>query len=509
MCIRKCLIGASFALLAGCGRQDSGLATPAVDAAHSAAGGRASSPNFLVLIGDDMGVETLPSYGIGEFTAVTPNLDRLAESGVRFQHFWAQPTCSPTRATLLTGRYGFRTGVMMPGYPREDLIDVTVPPAPEGAPKELKFTPMGYLPPGKEMKPPPFVDFSKPPVDGLAPDELTLPRILKSLPAEYATAAVGKWHLADSRNGWLSAPNEAGFDYYSGLLMGEAESYYRWLHVSQGEAGVETGYIDERIVDDGLEWLNVQMAEDRPWLLWVAFVNPHSPFTLPPKRLLKSDAALALKEEDLSPDNTRAYAMAMIEAMDTLTGRLIAAIPQSELDNTYTIFLGDNGSAEWAQPARPVDPKRAKMTVYEGGIRVPFIVSGPGLPEGVRTDALANSVDLLATVVELAGADVSQVLPSDRPLDSRSLVSVLKTPSGSGPRDWIYSDAAAIGTGEVSYALRDTRYKLVSQFRKLELFDLINDPWETRDLAAGELSAEADEALSRLLSTAESLLATR
>ena len=479
-------------------------------AAHSVSSDTSSSPpNFLIMISDDMGVETLASYGIGEVTAVTPNLDQLANSGVQFEHFWAQPTCSPTRATLLTGRYGFRTGVLIPGYPREDLIDVQVPPPPPGSPKELRFTPRGYLPPGTDPKPPPFMDFSKPPADGLPPEEVTFLQLLKSLPQNYATAAVGKWHLADSRNGWLHAPNEAGFDYYSGMLMGEADSFYSWLHVSQGEASAETGYIDERTVNDGIQWLNQQVNTDNPWLLWVAFVNPHTPLTLPPKRLLNSDSALALEEKDLMLDNTQAYAMAMIEAMDTLIGRLLDAIPQSELDNTYILFLGDNGSVRWAQPAKPVDPMRAKMTVYEGGIRVPLLVSGPDVADGKTTTALANSVDLFATILELAGANPSGSLSTDRPSDSRSFVSVLRDPAASGPREWIYADAAGLLNGGYNFAIRDSDYKLVSQNNKRELYDMRKDPWESNNILTGDTSAEQQQALARLSAEAESLLATK
>lgn len=468
-----------------------------------------SPPNFLILIGDDMGVETLLSYGIGESTASTPNLDRLAASGVQFEHFWVQPTCSPTRATLLTGRYGFRTGVLIPGYPREDLIDVELPAAAPDAPKELVFTPRGYLAPGQESPRPKFMDFSKPPTDGLPPDEVTFPQRLKTLPAAYATAAVGKWHLADSRNGWLSSPNQAGFDYYSGLLMGEADSHYRWLHVSQGEASAAAGYIDERAVQDGLQWLNTQAATDKPWLLWVAFTNPHTPFTLPPKHLLNSEASKALSGDELTPDNTQPYAMAMIEAMDTLIGRLLKGIPESERDNTYILFMGDNGSVKWAQPAKPVDAKRAKMTVYEGGIRVPLIVAGPGIPKGVATKALANSVDVFATLLELAGANDLQAETPSSKLDSRSLAGLLKDPSAAGPRDWIYSDGTDLMTGKLNYAIRDAEFKLVSIKNKRELFHLAEDPWENNNLLARKLSAEHDQALARLTSYVESLLATK
>ncbi len=496
--------------IAGCGDDVGEVQPAAVTQADTAPAvdEPASPPNFLVIIGDDMGVETLASYGIGEVTATTPNLDRLAQAGVQFDHFWVQPTCSPTRATLLTGRYGFRTGVVMPGYPREDLIDVQTPKEHDSERTELRFTPKGFLPPGTVSKPPPFMDLSKPPVDGLPPDEVTLPQLLKALPEQYATAAVGKWHLADSRNGWLDAPNEAGFDYYSGMIMGEAHSHYRWLHVSQGKASIEEGYVDERAVNDGVNWVQQQAEQENPWFLWVALINPHTPFTLPPKHLLKSEASLALTEAELTPENTRPYAMAMMEAMDTLIGRLLTSIPESERDNTYIIFLGDNGSVRWAQPAAPVDPMRAKMSVYEGGIRTPLIVSGPGVARGERTAALANSVDLMATVLDLISVDAGNALPGDRQIDSTSLAGVLKSPATAGPREWIYVDTAALGTDKLNYAIRDSDYKLVSTSRSEALYHIATDPWENNNLLADELSAEQQDALNRLTSRVDELRAS-
>ena len=470
-----------------------------------------SKPNFIVIISDDLGIETLSSYGIGDVTAVTPNLDRLASSGVQFQNYWVQPTCSPTRATLLTGRYGFRTSILRATYPRNDLIDVEAPAEPAPTKKELHFSPRGLIQPGTETTPRFSIDFSKPPVDGLPPEEVTLPQLLKALPSEYSTAAVGKWHLADSRNGWLSAPNVAGFDYYSGLLKGQVQSHYQWLHVSQGEVSIETGYVDERTVEDGIQWLEKQAGTDNPWFLWVALVNPHTPITLPPEHLLTSDKSLSLTEEGLDPANTQPYAMAMIEAMDTLIGRLLNSVPESERDNTYIIFMGDNGTVKWAQPANPVDPDRAKGTVYEGGIRTPLIVAGPEIAHGATTEALTNGVDLLATVLELAGGSVDPSATPDGNLDSQSFVSVLRYPASLGSRDWIFSDRNTEGAVSTSYqyAIRDGKYKLVMHAGKPKLYNLIDDPWEDNDLLTRELNNEESEAYRTLKAYADGLLQSK
>jgi len=463
---------------------------------------RAAAPNFIVLIGDDMGIETLAAYGVGSTPAVTPNLDSLAERGTRFENFWAQPICSPTRATLLTGRYGFRTNVLLPVFPRDDLFPAKRPPVAANARKELQYHPItGYIEPGTPQGGlPPFIKPGSPADGGLSADEVTLATVLKALPANYATAAVGKWHLADSANGWLDHPNRAGFDYYSGVLLGEGDSYQRWLHAEDGKARGEAGYIDSRTVDDGIAWLQSRTKEENPWLLWVGFVNPHVPIHLPPANLLRSEQALALDENGLTPDNARPYVMAMIEAMDTLIGRLLAAVPPAELNNTWIIFVGDNGSARWAEPAAPFDDGRVKMTVYEGGLRTPLIVAGPGESQNVGSDALVNSVDVFNTIIELAGGAVTD----ERPIDGVSFADVLQGSEGS--REWIFADTTWGGT--YSHAIRDHRFKLVTGKNGEELYDLVADPWESRDLLTGELDEDATTGYAALKAILANLLPT-
>ncbi len=487
----------AFALVAACLCACSELQTENPDSGDRA-------PNFIVLIGDDMGVETLASYGIGSAPAVTPNLDQLAERGVLFEHFWAQPICSPTRATLVTGRYGFRTNVLLPVLPRDDLFPAQRPPVADDARPELQYHPItGFIEPGTPQGGlPPFVQPGSPADGGLRADEITLPAVLKSLPANYATAAVGKWHLSDSANGWVDHPNLAGFDHYSGVLLGEGDSYQRWLHAEDGKASGESGYIDNRTVDDGIDWLQSREDKEQPWLLWVGFVNPHVPIHLPPEELLHSEQALALDENGLTPDNAQPYVMAMIEAMDTLIGRLLDAVPADEIDNTWIIFLGDNGSARWAQPASPVDGARVKMTLYEGGVRTPMIIAGPGIANARHSEALVNSVDVFNTIIELAGGSVTTTIGDGRPVDGVSFVEVLE--GGTSTREWIFADTTWGGT--YSYAIREQRFKLVTSKRGEELFDLVDDPWETRNLLDAELDGPAITAYAKLKATLAGLL---
>ena len=189
--------------------------------------GSASRPNILLIIGDDMGVETLASYGVGDAHPRTATLDELAREGVRFDNFWSQPVCSPTRATILTGRYGFRTGIGRPvnGDPGE----VPDPPQkPSGTPYEAPGG-MGGA--------------NRAPTVGLPATEYTLPMAFRDNPElGYSTAAVGKWHLADRHNGWENHPLEVGFDAYAGPLRGSVRSFFAWNKVVDGRATGRTGY---------------------------------------------------------------------------------------------------------------------------------------------------------------------------------------------------------------------------------------------------------------------------
>ena len=441
-----------------------------------------AQPNFLVILGDDMGVETLSMYGYAEQTAWTPNLDALAERGVRFERFWSQPICSPTRATILTGRYGFRTDVLTavrPNWP-DDVIVAPLKAA--DAHREVQFTPAGPVPfePGRPRTAAAAnSDVAAQLTPGLRSSEVTLPRLLKSLPARYRTAAFGKWHLSDADNGQFDHPNLAGFDYFSGLPFGGPESFFAWRHVTNGRISQATGYVDSRSVDDALEWING--ADGAPWFVWFSFINPHVPAHLPPKELLHSELS-ELDPDAVSVDNTFPYFLAQIEAMDTLIGQLLDGISEEELENTYVLFLGDNGTVEWVFPRAPVDRDRAKATLFNGGIHVPLIVSGPGIEGGRSASSLTNSADLFATIIELAGGDTAGPLLADVPLDSVSFASLLLDASAPDHRTWVYADMNFRGVAQ--RAIRNSNYKLIQDLSNGRewFFDLAADPWERRNL---------------------------
>lgn len=441
--------------------------------------------NVLLVVADDLGVDQLASYGVGEDLASTPTLDALAASGVRFTSAWSNPVCSTTRATILTGRYSFRTGV---GY----VVDSTW---------------------------------------GLRASELTLPEALDRAGSGYAHAAFGKWHLSNPVTGGPGDPNEAGFSHYAGApknLAPYPTTYYSWTQVENGVATPATGYVTTRTVDDALAWIG---AAPEPWFAWVAFHAPHDPFHTPPAGLYHVDLEGAASPE-VQP---RPYYKAMIEALDTELGRLLSAIGGTS--NATVIFVGDNGTPG-AVTVEPFPSEQAKGSAFQGGVHVPLLVAGPGVASGASCDALVSTVDLFATVVELAGAaealglagaasqggtvappTVDASVASGPRVDGISLVPYLVDPARPSLRETVFTEwffPNGLGPpAEVRRAVRDRRYKYVfndppnpgqvpplgggDQVGREGLYDLVRDPLEAVNLLdQPALEPEEAAALVRL-----------
>jgi len=447
---------------------------PAPEATTQAPDTSASPPNILLIIGDDMGVETLASYGLSENTAQTATLDRLAAEGVQFTNFWSQPVCSPTRATMLTGRYAFRTGVGRPGG--EGDKGGHFPDAPErpaSAPFETPRRGGGRI--GDNWN--------------LPPDEYTLPMAIKTEDSlNYATAAIGKWHLSDNRNGWAEHPNKAGFDHFSGRIFGWPASYYTWNKLTDGEFVGTTGYSPNEFANDALNWIEEQ--GERPWFLWYAFNLPHAPLHLPPEDLWRADHSNLDPKAEIG-SNSKQYFHAMMEAMDSEIEKLLTSLAPEVRDNTYVIFMGDNGTDRTSVSA-PFRPVGAKGSVYQGGVNVPLIVTGPGVAQGASSDAMINSTDMFSTIIEMAGISVEDVLPEGVTIDSVSFLPYLSEPDAESRREWLYADYFDDnfdGVDAADYAMRNQRYKLIRIKGVEEFYDLTEDPYEHNNLLAGELTA--------------------
>ena len=454
-----------------------------------------AAPNILLIIGDDMGVDALSSYGVAEHAPPTAALDDLAREGVRFTNFWAQPVCSPTRATVITGRYGFRTGIGRP-------VGVgPMPPPPEipaGSPAESQNEPNPASAADRAL-PRPF----------LLPDEFTLPAALKgNADLGYATAAFGKWHLADPGNGWTDHPNRVGFDHFAGLMSGGPESYFAWRKVVDGEVIGTIGYAPVDKVNDAIAWLDER--GDEPWFLWFAFNLAHTPMHMAPQEYWQSDYS-GVDANEMPPESWRAAFETMLEAMDTQIGRLLAALSREVRDNTYVIFLGDNGT--WGPViSAPFRRDRAKGTVYEGGVNVPLIVTGPGVASGEVSEALVNSTDLFVTIMEMAGVDPVAAVPRHVLHDSVSFLEALSDPGAPSARDWLYVDeffGGFDGVETADYAMRNHRYKLVRFEGVEEFYDLKEDPYEHSNLLDRDLTEQEQAEFEALRNRVRELRASQ
>ena len=399
--------------------------------------GLGSGDNVLIIVADDLGVDALSSYGECSEYAPTPTIDGLRDSGVLFRNAWSNPVCSPTRATIQTGRYGFRNGVLTGVKKTDD--------------------------------------------EGLPYSETIIPEVLDlNPPLGYAHAAIGKWHLTTESQGGFDGPNLSGYGHFSGAVFG-LPSYFEWTKSTDGDTFLCLIYATSDNVNEAIQWINDQ--GDTPWFMWLAFNAPHQPYHAPPDDL---------HSYDLSGDRPeRMLFRAMIEAMDTEMGRLFASIDEMVLQKTNIIFLGDNGTAgDVTEP--PFDSQRAKGTLYEGGINVPLIISGPQVAwPGGESDVLVNTTDLFATALEMMGVDVESSLPPGLVLDSRSLLPLLGDQPFE-PRSVAYAEYDNGDTGAVSsgQAIRNVEgFKLIrlSELGTQEFYDLALDPFETTDLLLGTL----------------------
>lgn len=437
-----------------------------------------AAPNILLILADDMGVEALSVYGLGATAPTTTTIDALARNGVVFRNVWSQPVCSPTRATIMTGRYGFRTGVGRPIAPAADGGASGPLPPPPAKPASAPWEP-----PGRPR------NAGNPVSRGLPTTEFMLPMALDAgANGAYRTAAIGKWHLADRDNGWLQHPKNAGIDFYSVIMHGE-DSYYAWRKVLNGEVEGTTTHSAIDQTETAIEWIAEQ--GDEPWFMWLSFILPHTPLHLPPQELLQSDYSDLSPTQDTSEDPIR-YFHAMIEAMDTEIGRVLDSMAPSVRESTYVVFMGDNGTTN-SSVIPPFERGRAKGTVYQGGVNVPLIVTGPGVERGAVSDALVNSTDLYSTILEMAEISVEEVVPEGVTVDSISIVPYLSNPALPSLRDWVYADVFSgsfLGVANANYAMRNDRYKLLRHEGREELYDLDRDPYEHDDLLEGMMSAE-------------------
>lgn len=476
-------------------------AAPVAAAAASAA----PRPNILLIISDDIGLDAntemypglidglVKQYGpagrnhpqhalIDGRPASTPSLNALAQSGMRFTQAWAQPFCSPTRVSMITGLFSVKTGVL------------------------------DYFNWGSQH-------------------HHTFVRDLKDK-AGYATAAFGKWHMAGLGQSQYPGlkPREAGFDLYQGNLNGAPSTYWMYdYHVQDATTPPDqyrtspaptrslpgiaaTTYAPVTQVADTLKWISEQEARNpqQPWLAWLAFNNAHitenqrpNPMAVP--NLDTLDARTRREMEACGGQfgsaivgncTDKALHRALTNSMDTIVGKLLAAVDALDR-NTYVMFVGDNGTWMFGANREFIDNlyitrlDRSKGTPYESGVRVPLVVRGPGIRAGSSSDVPVHAVDFYATVLELAGLDVPQRVPNSTgdgqvKVDAVSFAPVLlenAQQTRDPQRDYLLVEVINPTKQNLRQAAaRNARYKVLctssASTGDCEFYDLREDPLE-------------------------------
>ncbi len=401
--------------------------------------------NVVLIIADDLGTDYCGFYEDHADTVALPNLRLLLNKGIRFQNAMSNPVCSSTRSGILTGRYSFRTGV-------GDIVGGT---GGSGA---------------------------------LDTSEISIPKLLKIYNPLIGRANIGKWHLQLPVPAYnLMAPLALGYEHYEGPFIGQLPNYYLWTKYTNGIASTDSNYATSENVDNAVTWLKTQTS--KPVFLWLAFNAPHSPYHLPPAGLY-SDLSLSGSTMDINTNPTK-YFKASLEALDHEIGRFFDSLKvMNRFDSTDFIFIGDNGNA--TKVAQIADSSRAKGTIYQYGVHVPFIVSGPSVVSPNRvSSALVNTADIFATVLELFGDDTwSTHIPASKPVDGKSLMPIIKN-TGSSIRPWSFTEIFKLTTDSLDgKAMRNDNYKLIRfDYGKEEFYNLQIDPSELNDLLLTTLTS--------------------
>ncbi len=379
-------------------------------------------PNLLLIIADDLGADHLNGYHRGARMAITPTLDSLRRVGITFTNAFSAPVCSPSRAAMMTGKYGLNNGV--PGVPGNLDLD----------------------------------------------QESIFKALATHTDGAYADAVVGKWHLSLPEN--PDHPTSHGADYYLGLLGGFPESYFAWERTENGTTSLSTEYVTTALTDAAINWVG---AQTDPWFLWLAHPAPHAPFHVPPTGLYTTT----------NTDGVVGQYLAMVESVDHEINRLLNSMTPEVRANTLLIFVGDNGTPVRALQDYPED--RGKGTLYQGGVRVPFIVAGAGVSrQGVREAALVHLTDIYATLLEVAGAELPGGI-----YNSQSFAHLL-TAAGTEPtRTYNYTEVAS--GPNPGWTIRNEQYKLINWEDGTQAFYAVaTDSFELTNLLEAPLSTELE-----------------
>ena len=398
-----------------------------------------SRPNILLIVADDAGWRDV---GYHDSEIKTPTIDNLAETGVELNQFYVYPTCSPTRASLLTGIPASRFGILGPIAGKSEQV--------------------------------------------LPVESTTLAGLLKD--SGYTTAITGKWHLGlRPENG----PHKYGFEYTYGYLHGQIDQYtHRYKFGDRtwhrnNEFIDEEGHATDLITNEAIQYIKNYRDKNKPFFLYVPYSVPHTP-------IQEEDKWLEIYKDSIKNESRRAFA-ASVTHMDYAINQILKTLDDENLkENTLIIFISDNGAQEnWMDVSDQYDGKHGpndrlgdnrplrdwKGSLYEGGIRVPAVFNWPGKINTGKVKDIISANDILPTLACLAGSNV----PSQAQVEGINVCKAVidGTPLGKRTLYW---------RTKKQFALRKGDWKLVYTGKSLEkgtheLYNLANDPNETQDVA--------------------------
>lgn len=419
-------------------------------------------PNIVFFLADDLGQRDIGAYGSTFYE--THHLDQLAKDGMLFTDAYAAcPVCSPTRASVMTGQWPQRLGIT-------DYIGA--PTEPDKWKRNTKLLPAPYT-------------------DRLALDAPTLAKAMKG--AGYETFFAGKWHLGPE--GWW--PEDQGFDInMGGIDRGGpygGKKYFSPYGNPRLSDGPEGEHLPDRLATETGKFMEAN--RDKPFFAYYSFYDVHTPlmaredlqkkYEEKRERLGLTEAWGREGERDVRLVQDHAVYAAMVEAMDLAVGKVLAKIDELGLrEKTLVIFTSDNGGLSTSEgwPTSNLPLRGGKGWMYEGGIREPLIVRWPGVTApGSVSETPVSSPDFFPTLLEAAGVKA----PGGQVLDGLSLVPALKGgPLADRALFWHYPHYGNQG-GAPSAAIRRGDHKLIEWFEddKVELFNVVTDPGETKDLA--------------------------